>query len=142
MDAQRPFSGPVSVSVAGLALFAISAASFASGLTRHARLQRSVGAEALAHMVAAQPKPAPNVQVATLAEADPVQPQPPVSPKPAHRHHHARAASEAAANASATAIEPLQPPSAPGSATPSAGGVSDQPAPPAPAIESAPNAPP
>jgi hypothetical protein len=142
MDAQRPFSGPVSVSVAGLTLLALSAASFTSGLTRQVRLQRSVGAEALAHMAAAQPKPAPNIQVATLAEAPPLQPPPQAPRKSARRHRHARSASEAAVSADAAAVEPLQPPSAPGSATPSRGGASDQPAPPAPAIESAPNTPP
>jgi hypothetical protein len=142
MDAQRPFSGPLSVSMAGVTLLALSAASFTSGLTRQVRLQRSVGAEALAHMAASQPKPVPNVQVATLAEPTPVQPQPPAPPKRPRKHHHARSASEATANASATAVEPLQLPSAGAVATPSADGARGQSAPPPPVIESAPNAPP
>jgi translation initiation factor IF-2 len=93
MNPDRPFSGPVSVSVAGLSLLAIAAWSFTSGLTRELRLTRSGSSAQVATIQPPKPVPAaPRIspppaasapdELAEAADA----PQEP-APAPAHRAH-------------------------------------------------------
>jgi hypothetical protein len=96
MNPDRPFSGPVSVSVAGLSLLAIAAWSFTSGLTRELRLTRSGSSAQVATIQPPKPTPAaprisPPPAVAApapdeLAEAADAPQEP--APAPAHRTRH------------------------------------------------------
>jgi hypothetical protein len=79
MNPDRPFSGPVSVTLAGLTLLGVAAWSFASGLSHEMRVPR--GEATLAKVVVLPPK-APPVPAAADALAYLSQPAAP-SPAPA-----------------------------------------------------------
>jgi hypothetical protein len=85
MDQDRPFSGPLSVSLAGLTLLAIAGWSFASGLSHELRVPRSQANSAT--VVVMPPKAAPPpASIGTLAYmAPPAEPAPPPPPRHVHR---------------------------------------------------------
>lgn len=84
----RPFTGPISVTLAALTLLALAAASFTSGLTRQMRLPRPVNT---AQVVVMPPKEAPPPgAVGALAYTAPIETPAPVKP----RRHPPPAAAE------------------------------------------------
>jgi hypothetical protein len=86
MDQDRPFSGPLSVSLAGLTLLAIAGWSFGSGLSHELRVPRSEANAAT--VVVMPPKPAPPpASIGTLAYMAPPA-EPAAKPPPPHRVHH------------------------------------------------------
>jgi hypothetical protein len=88
MDTSRPFSGPISVTLAALTLLALAAASFTSGLTRQMRLPRPVNtAQVVVMPPKATPPPTP---IGALAYTAPAELPAPVKP----RRHTPPAATE------------------------------------------------
>jgi hypothetical protein len=71
MEARRPFTDPLSVSLAGLALAALAAGSFAVGVARKMSLPRPVdGATVVAMPPTDSPPPLPRLSSLDVAQAD------------------------------------------------------------------------
>jgi hypothetical protein len=88
MGKDRPFSGPLSVSLAGLTLLGIAGWSFASGLSHELRVPRSEASTATVVVMAPQPAPPP-ASIGMLAYMAPPAEPPPPPPAPRHVHHKA-----------------------------------------------------
>ena len=130
MDAPRPFTDPISVSLAGLALLALATGSFTNALTRKLNLPRPVeGAAVVVLPPSDAPPPSPIPALASLEAAEPA-PKPRARPRPpraelepmptplqiAPAPSPATAAPEIAEDAAATGAtqsEPLAPPAPP-----------------------------
>jgi hypothetical protein len=88
MDTPRPFSGPISVSLAALTLLALAVASFTSGLTRQMRLPRPVNTAQV--VVMPRKEAPPPIPIGALAYTAPAELPAPVKP----RRHTPPAATE------------------------------------------------
>jgi hypothetical protein len=130
MNPARPFSGPISVSVAGLTLLALSAASFTSGLSHQMRAPRP---NTSAKVVVITPAPAPTpIVFAPATQGEPAAPAvaaphrrlrppttPEVEPTPTSAPPVVAAIAAPEAAIDAAAITPIEAPSDPQPTPPS-----------------------
>jgi len=81
MEARRPFTDPISVSLAGLAILALALASFATGLVRTLQLPRAVETANVVVMPPSDaPPPLPRPALAQLEPALAPKPRPKLAP--------------------------------------------------------------